>query len=74
MSAFKQPWFQMCFFQTIFNNDIQTRGLHWVWAPAGPTGPNTNLAEAGCFTFAAGRSGRSENFAGDPRGTVGFGV
>ncbi len=31
-------------------------------------------AGAGGSTFAAGGSGRSENFAGDPQGTVGFGV
>ncbi len=47
------------------------RGLHWVWAPVAP---NANLTGAGCFTFAAGGSGRSENFARDPRGTVGFDV
>ncbi len=50
---------------------MRTRELHWVWAPAGP---NANLVGAGGSTFAAGGSGRSENFAGDPRGTVGFGV
>ncbi len=50
---------------------VWIRGLHWVWAPAGP---KANLAGAGGFTFAAGRSERSENFAGDPRGTVGFAV
>ncbi len=38
------------------------------------SGPNANLTEAGGFTFAAGGSGRSENLAGDPRGTVGFGM
>ncbi len=47
------------------------RWLHWVWAPMGP---NTNLAGVGVFTFAAVGSGRSENFAGDPWGMVGFGV
>ncbi len=41
---------------------LHIRGLHWVCAPAGP---NANLAGAGGFTFAAGGSGRSENFAGD---------
>ncbi len=53
------------------------RRLHWVWAPAGTAGtagPNANLVGAGGFTFAAGGSGRSDNFAGDPRGTVGFGM
>ncbi len=50
---------------------LQSRGLHWVWAPAGP---NANPAGAGSFTFAAGGSGWSENFADDPRVTVGFGM
>ncbi len=50
------------------------RGLHWVWAPAGPAGPNANLVGGGGFTFAAGGSGWSENLMGDLRGTVGFGV
>ncbi len=50
---------------------LQNRGLHWVWAPAGP---NANPAGAGSFTFAAGGSGWSENFAEDPRVTVGFGM
>ncbi len=50
---------------------ICSRGLHWVWAPAGP---NAKLAAAGGITFAAGGSGRSENLVGDPQGTMGFGV
>ncbi len=50
------------------------RGLHWVWAPKEPVGTNAKLAAMGGFTFAAGGSGRSESFAGDPRVTVGFGV
>ncbi len=37
-------------------------------------GPNANLAGAKGFTFAAGGSGRSENFEEDPQGTVGFDV
>ncbi len=44
-------------------------GLPW-----NPRGPNANPMGAGGFTFAAGGSGRSEYFAGDPRGMVGFGV
>ncbi len=50
---------------------ICSRGLHWVWAPAGP---NANIAAAGGITFAAGESRWSENLVGDPQGTVGFGV
>ncbi len=49
-----------------FTRAVHSRGLHWVWAPAGP---NANLVGAGGFTFAAGGSGRSENFAGDPFST-----
>ncbi|XP_058641604.1 interleukin-17 receptor B isoform X2 [Onychostoma macrolepis] len=51
----------------LLSGAVQSRGLHWVWAPAGP---NANLAGAGGFTFA----GKSEIFAGDPQGTVGFDV
>lgn len=49
--------------------ELNIRGRQWDW---GPVGPNANLA--GGFTFAAGGSGRPENFAGDPREMVGFGV
>lgn len=40
---------------------VPTRGLHWVWGPAGAA----NHAGAGGFTSAAGGSGWSENLAGD---------
>ncbi len=41
-----------------YRMDVYTRGLHWVWAPAGP---NANLAVAGGFSLCCGRS---EKFAG----------
>ncbi len=32
-----------------WKDEMQSRGLHWVWAPAGPAGPNANLAGVGRF-------------------------
>lgn len=51
---------------------LRSKGLHWVWAPAGP---NANLMGAEGFALLqAGVAGRAEHFVGDPWGPLGFGV
>jgi len=42
------------------DNLVETgcRALHWDWDPAGPGGPDANLAGAGGFKIVVGGSGR----------------